>query len=826
MQVYPDHIPRELKALESFLLWKNFSGGDGKMTKSPVSSAGFKVAYNNPDVLMPFEFAKESLSKAKELGFGVSLMDGIKVNVEALEGYLWCLDFDGFAKSDGDKVDDGVPTFIRDFPSYTEISPSGTGFKYFFVCDRVPQSKYKIKFGPSEFADEYPDVTKYVHREIEVFSCNGFLTLTGQLFSPATDAIKFLSSAELDTTLDHLNNWATSTGGSGTTTPSRPAQTSRSTSSITSYSKLSKSSLEAVLACVDHVDEQVWSDTVNVLARVYRDEGCAYFQSYSKGDYCGVKYDGYTESGCEARFDRALNELKGKPDGYGITYLVNSASNHPDWQNPKLEYEEVNPFEGLAIDASADCIATSDKPSVVSAPIRQLPSNIDRMDIRNGERFHEHFDRALRFIRDTSHVLKFESGRGWVRGDSDLPMRAAKEVVAKMTEACAVAMRDGKDTKLMLTDIKRSSSRRALEDMIKLARSEPGMSVALSELDNNPYLLGVQNGVVDLKKGTLLSPDPSLLVTKYCNIGFDSEAKCPQFCAFLDQVVPIKEQRDFLVIVLGYFLTGLSTEQLWFFFHGVGSNGKSVLITLLENLMGDYATKIPTEMLMQHNRSSAGAAPDLLLLQGKRLVFCNETKEGQRLDDARLKDLTGNDTIIGRPLYSNNHISFAPTHKLVVVGNYHPTVSDDSHGFWRRVVLYPFSVTIPQAQQDKRLLEKLIAEGPGILNYLLEALKIYFKKGLEVPKSLSQATQQYRTEQDMVHQFIDDECITGPEKTVLKADLYDRYKGWCLGNGLRALSSNRFSRKLTAKGFNLQSDKRTWAGISIEGAFYRDALMR
>jgi putative DNA primase/helicase len=324
----------------------------------------------------------------------------------------------------------------------------------------------------------------------------------------------------------------------------------------------------------------------------------------------------------------------------------------------------------------------------------------------------------------------------------------------------------------------------------------------------------------------LLSPDPNLLVTKYCNIVFDSEAKCPQFCAFLEQVVPIKEQRDFLVIVLGYFLTGLSTEQLWFFFHGVGSNGKSVLITLLEKLMGDYATKIPTEMLMQHNRSSAGAAPDLLLLQGKRLIFCNETKEGQRLDDARLKDLTGTDSIIGRPLYSNKHISFSPTHKLVVVGNYHPTVSDDSHGFWRRVVLYPFSVTIPQAQQDKRLLEKLIAEGPGILNYLLDALKTYFEKGLEVPKSLSQATHQYRTEQDMVHQFIDDICTTGPDKTVLKADLYYRYKEWCLGNGLRALSSNRFSRKLTAKGFNLQSDKRTLAGISIEGACYRDALMR
>jgi P4 family phage/plasmid primase-like protien len=823
MDIYPDEIPAEIQALESFLIWKNISKEDGKMTKSPVSSAGFPTAHNDPDVLIPFELAKESLSKASDLGLGISLLDGVKVNVGAHTGYLWCLDFDGFAEPNSDKVDDGVLSFVESFPSYTEISPSGTGFKYFFVCDRLPQSKSKIKFGPSEFAEKYPNITKYARREIEVFSRSFYLALTGQVFSPSTAEIKFVSSTELENLLEHLNSWAKSTGGSGTTASSNAGQKSISTTPNTSYSKLTKPSLEVVLACVDHVDEQIWSDTANLLARVYGEDGRSYFQSYSKGDYCGVAYDGYTESGCEARFDRALNELKYQPDGYGISHLLSLARTHPNWPNRKLEYESNFGFSAIS---STECIANSDKSLSTSEQVEKIPSSIERMDIRNGERFREHFCGTLCFVRDTGDVLNFDADRGWTRGNSDLPMQAAKEVVAKMTEACAVAIREGKDAKCMLADVKRSSSRRALEDMIKLARSEPGMSVALSALDNNPYLLGVQNGVVDLKKGTLLSPDPNLLVTKYCNIIFDSEAKCPQFFAFLEQVVPIKEQRDFLVIVLGYFLTGLSTEQLWFFFHGVGSNGKSVLITLLENLMGDYATKIPTEMLMQHNRSSAGAAPDLLLLQGKQLVFCNETKEGQRLDDARLKDLTGNDTIIGRPLYSNNHISFAPTHKLVVVGNYHPTVSDDSHGFWRRVVLYPFSVTIPQAQQDKRLLGKLIAEGPGILNYLLDALKTYFEKGLEVPKSLSQATQQYRTEQDMVQQFLDDECVTAPDKTITKQTLYLKYTLWCSANGLYGLSTNRLSRKLTAKGFKLREDKRTWVGVGPPTDICSGALMR
>ena len=347
MEIYPDHIPAEIQALDSFLFWKNTSTEDGKMTKSPVSSAGFGIAHNNTDELMPFESAKEKLSKASDLGLGISLLDGIKVNVGTHTGYLWCLDFDGFAEPYSDKVDDGVEEFIDAFPSYIEISPSGTGFKYFFVCDRPPQSKSKIKFGPSGFAKKYPDVTKYAHREIEVFSRSFYLALTGQIFSPSTEEIKFLSCTELENLLEYLKSWAESTGGSGATVSSTPGQKLGSTVTSSSYSKLTKPSLEVVLAFVDHIDEQVWSDTANVLARVYGEEGRGYFQSYSKGDYCGVAYAGYTESGCEARFARALNELKGKPDGYGISHLLSLARTHPDWQNPKLEYEEVNPFEAL-----------------------------------------------------------------------------------------------------------------------------------------------------------------------------------------------------------------------------------------------------------------------------------------------------------------------------------------------------------------------------------------------------------------------------------------------------------------------------------------------
>ncbi|MBT5683220.1 MAG: hypothetical protein HOJ09_14260, partial [Gammaproteobacteria bacterium] len=194
--------------------------------------------------------------------------------------------------------------------------------------------------------------------------------------------------------------------------------------------------------------------------------------------------------------------------------------------------------------------------------------------------------------------------------DSDFPMRAAKQVNYKMTIACAKARLAGLDTKSMSTEVKRSSTRKGLDDMIALARSEPGMSIDSSELDNDPYLLGVQNGVVDLKTGRLLKPDPKLLVTKYCTVAFDPDAECPLFEEFLAQIIPKADEREGLLRIVGYCLTGLTSEQLWFFFHGIGANGKSVLLGLLEYLLGDYAAKIKTELLMLQ-KGSTNSDPEL-----------------------------------------------------------------------------------------------------------------------------------------------------------------------------------------------------------------------
>jgi hypothetical protein len=366
-----DQIPSELKTLDTFLTWKAFDANGGKKIKSPVSSEGYKAAYDAPDVLMPFESARQLLSKGNDLGIGISLLNGIEISVGNDSGYLWCLDFDGFINPESNKVDDGVNDFISTFNSYTEISPSGTGFKFFFVCGRKPQSKYKIKFGPSEFAEKYPNITKYSQREIEVFSCKLFLALTGDLYDSLTGGIRFLSATELDSMLERLNNWAIDTGGTGISRSEDFSNNVTSSSNNRSYCRLIKSSLEDVLSHVDHFDEQVWTDVANLLARVYAEEGRSYFHSYSSGVYAGASYPNYDKEECNVRFNRALRELESRSDGYGIKHLISLAEINPDWDNPKLIFEEENPFEKIssAFDyketrSIQNILATSDDSSI------------------------------------------------------------------------------------------------------------------------------------------------------------------------------------------------------------------------------------------------------------------------------------------------------------------------------------------------------------------------------------------------------------------------------------------------------------------------------
>jgi len=492
-----------------------------------------------------------------------------------------------------------------------------------------------------------------------------------------------------------------------------------------------------------------------------------------------------------------------------------------DWCTISEDYDPSTVSSSLFTDlthgeATSEEESNSDTTLPTGSHAKPIP---ELRDIANGIRFANDYRGRIIFVRDSEKVFTYNEQRGWVPISADKVIQLAKRVVSRMRQEAALAFQNEQpDAKELMAEVLRSSTERVLTSMMSMARSEPRMSVSMDELDADPYLLGVMNGVVNLRAGTLEKPSPSLLVTKRANVTFDAGASGATFEAFLRSVVPDDEEREFLIQWLGYVLSGLVTEQYFLFIHGKGANGKSVLAEFIAWLLGDYALRIDTQMLMRQNRSSQAASPDIVNLAGRRLVYCSETTDGQRLDDARVKEMTGGDTLQGRELYARSPITFSPTHKLLMVGNHTPIVQDDSDGMWRRIktLLFPSQFQPGDEGYDPDILAKLKADGPGALNVLLRGFAKFQRSGIQIPESMTRATQQYRDDQDLFGQWLEDNCAIDSNSTTSKEDLYRNYKWWSDSCGVRPLARQRFSRRLTERGLKTLPDKRTVKGIELK----------
>ena len=420
-------------------------------------------------------------------------------------------------------------------------------------------------------------------------------------------------------------------------------------------------------------------------------------------------------------------------------------------------------------------------------------------DVWNGKKFASLYRGTLLLIHETDEWLKFVPLRGWMATKPGIAERCAKEVLRRLRDEAAARWTANPldaEAKRMLAHVERTSLAKTIFAMIEMAASEPGMTAQLTEFDADHMLLGVANGVLDLRAGTLVAVGPEVLVSKRCNVAYDPARGCPRFERFLLEVQPDAKARGFLQRLVGYCLTGNVSAQMFVFFYGHGANGKSVFVEIIAWLLGDYARKIQTEMLMRQRRNPQGPSLDIVSLKGVRFAYANETGEGVHLDEARVKELTGGDTLTGRAPYGKADISFRPSHKLCVVGNHKPEIADTSFGMWRRVVLTPFDQTIPEANRDPHLLETLKEEGPGILNWALVGLLTWQKIGLQIPKSIADATATYRNEQDMLGDWIGENCVTGSRYREAKSVLYENYKRWAEQNGHRPLAQGRLTRRL------------------------------
>lgn len=433
-------------------------------------------------------------------------------------------------------------------------------------------------------------------------------------------------------------------------------------------------------------------------------------------------------------------------------------------------------------------------------------------DAGNGRYFARVFGQDVRYVREQD-AWYVNVGTHWVRDVDGDVVRLGKAAVSDLFEN----LNDGRPKELRDAQVKHamnSESAPRLAAALKMLQSEEGITIGQSELDRDPFLLGVRNGVIDLRTGGLRQPRGDEYITRQAGCEYSPHTRCDlwQACVlrWMDGDVALVE---YLQRALGYSLTGDTREQCFFIPYGSGANGKSVFMRAVRELSGGYGADASISTFI--DRRGDSATNDLAALAGARLVSASESTEGARLAEGLVKALTGGEAIRARFLF-REFFEYTPTFKLWLGTNHKPRVRGNDHAIWRRIRLIPFRVTIPDSEQDKTLQAKLRLELPGILNWAIEGCLAWQRFGLESPAAVVSATDEYRREQDRLGQWIDECCAVSPHAIGRTSALHQDYRRWAEGRSEQPMSLTAFSLALGERGFEKQEGRHAaYRGIGL-----------
>jgi putative DNA primase/helicase len=350
--------------------------------------------------------------------------------------------------------------------------------------------------------------------------------------------------------------------------------------------------------------------------------------------------------------------------------------------------------------------------------------------------------------------------------------------------------------------------------MTRLAESNPALVVRAAQLDADPFLVGCQNGTIDLQSGRFFEGDKGDLITRSLGTRWEEGSTCPKWEKFLDGVtMGDAELVAFIQKAMGLTLSGDVSEATFLFLWGTGANGKSVLSDTLASLMGDYCHRASAELFDRRHDRNKG--PELAEVHGKRLILASETQEGGRLDERLVKDITGGEEIRGEAKFMPG-FKFRPVAKVWISGNHRPRITGTDHGIWRRVRLLPFEAKFEGNADNKSLRKELREELPGIFAWAVEGFRRWKAEGLGLPERVKLAVADYRAAEDDLADFIADrieeatDAVTCPKGTVFR-----EYESWTEAEGIRhPMMKKQLSRKLRERGWKELHGK-FWRGVRI-----------
>lgn len=752
-------IPDELKPLKQWGLYRKiWQPKKQKYTKIPHNAVdGGDGKTNDPSNWVDFKTALKALTTYQMDGLGFYFKApyvGIDVDHIPNDIERW---------KQGDKEDNEVQEFMGLTNSYTETSLSGAGI-HIIVKGKIPGDRRR-------------------KANVEMYETGRFFAMTGNLLgnvrtisSPKKSQMKFLYNKYL-----HTDNIVNLPGTTHEITPNdlsedeiiRRAEESSSGKRFKlfmngGWPEFYPSQSEADLAFAN--DLAFWT------GRDFSKMDSIYRQS----DLMRPKWD----------------ERRGKTT-YG-TATLNKAINETNnvYQKHEAPKKYVFNFDKQK----------SDKPK----PARSWD------DTGNTDRMIDLFGDAIRYSY-IDKVWYIYNGSFWEIDNSGIINKYVDMMIDTMKNE-KINVPDGMDEDEVTDNfkkfIKKTRGNRAKKSIIdELQHRVP---ILHNEFDTDKTLLNTENGYVDLTSGILHNHDIYKMFSKQTNAEFTDKVDAPEWESFLNQI--FNNDQDLIHYIqkaVGYSLTGSVKEQVMFFLYGNGRNGKSVFIDTIADLLGNYAKTMQAESIMIR-QSNGSANSDIARLEGARLVISSEPNEGVRLDEGLVKQLTGGDRVTARFLYGKE-FEFEPEFKIWLATNHKPIIRGTDDGIWRRLMLIPFDVQIPDSKVDKDLKYKLKREEVGILNWAVDGAVMWQKEGLNPPQSVLEASQEYRSEMDVIDMFVSDNCEKYKDYEAPAGQLFKLYKQWAADNSEYSMSKQKFGSEMKAKYKYMKNrNGRYYSGIRIK----------
>lgn len=520
------------------------------------------------------------------------------------------------------------------------------------------------------------------------------------------------------------------------------------------------------------------------------------------------------------------------------TLFIRAREKNSNWANPGED--RVDP-KGLASAPSRD-------PGEVIRGVKTWDAH--RSDTLTSEIFVESFGDRLKYVL-ASETWLFWDGACWTASNRGEVTELAKRIGTAIFDdygrrrnlELENAKRDGavdpdkeatKVTAPWMALSKRTCTESGVKAMVRLAQSHPAVAAAsFAEFNTDPFLLNVGNGILDLKTGVLGPHDPRAMMSQITRLNYNPEAQCPRWMKFLDEIMLGDEDTiKTLQQWMGYNLTGSMSLELVAIYFGGGANGKSVFINTMARVAGDYSIAASRSLLVEAPKSNANAPrSDIMATIGKRMAEINETQDRDVLDENTVKGLASPDKISARDL-RERQTTFAPTAKVSLRTQHLPIVKGADEGIWRRLLPIEFKASFI-GRENVNLTAELWEEAEGILAWAVRgAVDLYapnnlneagLPKGIFISQAVKRTRDTYRTESDLLGQFLDEYELTSmrayeeagaSEKLNMRTDIgliHMSFKSWCDATGIQAWSQPMLGRRLNERGVErLRTNGRTY----------------